>query len=108
VSWRLQVRNEPVSQPGDRLNESRRIGVVAQSFPQSIDAVVENMFEIHIGVIWPETLAENRPSDDFSRMLKQESEHLGRVSANGKFTAVPGKLMSFRVKSETAEVDQAI
>lgn len=82
-------RDEAISQARYCLDEVRRDSVVAQCFPQVVDAVVEYVFEVHESVVRPKTLAESFPGNDFSRALKKLNEDLRRMPANSDFAAIP-------------------
>jgi len=63
---RRYARDEPVAAPGQGFNEFRRIGLVAEYFAESADAVVEDVFEVHQGVVGPELLLQSLPFDQIA------------------------------------------
>jgi hypothetical protein len=89
----LEVRDESIASPGDRLDEARVVGIIAERGTQALDGGVQAMFEIDVRPRGPERvpqlLARDHPATAFEEhaqdeewlLLKADSRVSGRQRA---------------------------
>lgn len=79
VTLAADRHQEAVAAPGQRLDKAGVIGGVAEGFSQFVDRCIQPIVEIDEGILRPQLGAQLFTTDQFTRTLQQEREHLKRL-----------------------------
>ncbi len=90
---------------GQRLDEARTLGRVAQRLSQPGDDDVEVVIEIHEHFVAPEALAQFLARNHATGMLKQRDQHLKRLVTQLEFHPMLTELTRVQVNFEAVEAD---
>jgi hypothetical protein len=66
----FDASDEAIAAARDRLNKSRFLGVIPQSFPQTLHRSVNTVFELDHGTVGPEVLLDLLARDELAWLLQ--------------------------------------
>src|SRR5437867_6044859 len=101
----VNSRNKAISPLGKRLDETRFVGAVPESFAQSVDGFVQPAIEVTEGALRPQLLSEFFPCNNLTGMLQQQYERLKRLALQFYFRALPPQLAGPSVDVEDSKTN---
>src|SRR2546422_922692 len=101
----VNSRNKAISPLGKRLDETRFVGTVPESFAQSVDGFVQPTIEVTEGALRPQLLSEFFPGNSLAGMLQQQHERLKRLVLQFYLRAPPPQLAGPSVDVEHSKTN---
>jgi hypothetical protein len=68
-----------IAAAGERLDEPRVVGVVAERGPQAFHRGVEAVLEVHVGAVGPELAAQLLPGHHVARAPQEQAQDFERL-----------------------------
>ena len=103
VPGAVQWRDEAVTASGQRFDETRIVGRVAEGLPDLADGGIQSVVEFDESVARPEAFVEFLARYDFARALDKRPQHLKRLFLQPDASPVLAQLARCRVKLEGAK-----
>ncbi len=97
--------DEAIAAPGDRFDEARVLGVVAQSITDAIDGAVEAAIEIHHCVVRPDPLLQLFPGQDLAGPFQKGEKEFERLLLELDLAALLEDLAGAGVDLEGSEAE---
>src|ERR1051326_7354153 len=97
---RFHGKQKTISAPGQRLDEPRRLGRVAQNLADLPDAEVQSLLEIDEGVITPDALADVGAREHLTAVPRQQLQNPERLRRQLDPVAVSPELARTGVQLE--------
>jgi hypothetical protein len=97
--------NESIPSPRQRLDESRQLRGVLQSFPQPLHGLIKAMLEIHKRAGGPQSLDQLFAGYQVARALQEQREHQKWLLLQVRFFAIFLEFPGPQIQFELTEAD---
>src|SRR5262249_9756849 len=101
-------QNETVAVPGQSLDVTRGIGVIAERVAQLDDRLVQAPIEVDIGAVLPHPAAQFFASDHLTGPLEERPQNLQRLRLQGNAAPAAPEFAGTFIELEDAEAHQRI
>jgi hypothetical protein len=106
-AFHLNPGDEAIAALGERFDELRICGGVAQGFANLVDRGVETVVEVDESAVGPEGLLDFGAGNEFARAAEQHQQDLKRLALDGEAAALFAELSRFFVGLESTEAVNA-
>src|SRR5208283_324826 len=96
-------RQKAIPPPRDRLDIYRPVAVVVQRGPNLLDALVQTVVEVNVGLLAPNLLLNIFPGNKLARTARQEGEDLKGLGRQLKRKTVFAQLFAVEIQLEHPE-----
>ena len=104
----MDGRDESVAAPGQGLDETRRIGGIAQRRSDLRDAKVEAAFEVDERAVVPDLLPQIVAGDDLARMSEEDGQNARRLRLQANRHALAAEQTRGGIELEKAEPHSSV